>query len=238
MAAVVEIRSFHGASPDSGTVVSLGTLRFKVADNSTVDANNPIPIPGAGTNYSFIKQLRLVCTTTPSNLLNNLKFFTDGTNGFGTGVTLNGRINTPTTGTASSGSTTTLVVAGTPWTTNQFQNFTCRITAGTNSGQRRTILSNTNNTLTFASAFPSSIDNTSVFEIFYMDPTTQSTTVLSSTTNAFSWTSGSPAALAGSLASPSTGEFGDYVVLQMGVGSLASPGSTGTEVLTFQYDES
>lgn len=88
MAATVEIRSFHGATPDSGTNVASGSIRFKAADNDTVDANNPLAIPAAGTIYSYLKQLRFYAATTPSNTINNLKFYTDTANGFGTGVGL------------------------------------------------------------------------------------------------------------------------------------------------------
>lgn len=88
MAATVEIRSFHAASPDAGTNIASGNLRFKQADNDTADANNPIPIPGAGTNYSFLKNLRFYAATTPSNTINALKFYTDGSNTFGTGTGL------------------------------------------------------------------------------------------------------------------------------------------------------
>ena len=77
-----------GASTD---VDALGppTLRFKVADNTTIDTANPIPIPtDASTNYSYWKQIYLYCDTAPDTQVDNLKFYTDGT-GFGAGVTLN-----------------------------------------------------------------------------------------------------------------------------------------------------
>lgn len=169
MAAIVEIRSYHGTSPDAGTNVASGTLQFKQADNSTVDANNPIPVPGAGTNYSFIKQLRwYVGGTGPSNTINNLKFFTDGANGFGTGVSL---------------------------------------TAKTSAS--------------------------------YTNPVTQGTGQLAGTTDVFTYTSGSPLSVTGSIASGNLNQaFGDYVQLQMAVASTASQGTTPSETLTFQYDES
>lgn len=88
MAATVELRSLHGATGATFADVAGGSVRFKQADNDTVDANNPIPVPGSGHNYSYIKQLRLYAATAPSNLINNLKFYTDGANGFGTGVSL------------------------------------------------------------------------------------------------------------------------------------------------------
>lgn len=168
MAATVELRSYHGSSgSESGTDVAGGSLRFKQADNDTVDANNPVPVPAAGTNYSWIKNLRLFATTTPSNTINNIKFYTDGANGLGTGVTLN--VKTSAT---------------------------------------------------------------------YVDPVANEDTVLSSTTDAFTYTSGSPLSVSGSLSNPSTGAIGDFVVLQIAVGTTASAGTSGSETLTMQYDES
>ncbi len=88
MAVTIEIRSFHGASPDAGTDRAGGTVRFKQADNDTVDANNPIPIPGGGTNYSFKKQFRYYAPTLPANVIDTLRWYTDGANTLGTGVGL------------------------------------------------------------------------------------------------------------------------------------------------------
>lgn len=62
-------------------------IRFKQADNPTIDSNNPIPIPAAGTEYSRWKQIYLKCTTAPSTQVDNVKIYTDG-GGFGTGITV------------------------------------------------------------------------------------------------------------------------------------------------------
>jgi hypothetical protein len=66
-------------------------------------------------------------------------------------------------GTASSGSSTTLVCTGKGWTNDQWINYQVRITAGTGVGQIRVITDNTNDTLTFAAG--ATIDNTSQFVI-------------------------------------------------------------------------
>jgi len=76
-------------------------------------------------------------------------------------------------GTASGGSTTTLTVGGSPWTTNQFQStssvpYELLITGGTGAGEHATISSNTANTLTFG-AIPTAPDATSTFEIGVQD---------------------------------------------------------------------
>lgn len=88
MAATIEIRSYHGASP-SGTDVAGGAVRFKQADDDTADAVNPIPVPGAGTNYSFLKQFQFYAADTPDNTIDNMNFYTDGANGYGTDIGLN-----------------------------------------------------------------------------------------------------------------------------------------------------
>ena len=67
------------------------TIRFKRAINPTVDANNPIPIPNAGTNYSYEKVLCFYMEAPPDNNIQNFKFYTDGAIGW-TGVTLHARV--------------------------------------------------------------------------------------------------------------------------------------------------
>lgn len=66
-------------------------------------------------------------------------------------------------GTATSGSATTLVCTGKGWTNDQWINYQVRITTGTGMGQKRVITDNTADTLTFASG--ATIDATSVFAI-------------------------------------------------------------------------
>jgi len=66
-------------------------------------------------------------------------------------------------GTASSGSTTTLVCTGKNWAADQWINYQVRITAGTGVGQKSRITDNTTDTLTFAAG--ATIDATSQFVI-------------------------------------------------------------------------
>lgn len=167
MAATVKITSHHGSTGSTTNDVDGTSIRYKQADNDTVDANNPIPIPGAGTNYSYFKQMRFNCTVAPSNLINNLKFYTDGANGLGTGMDL-----------------------------------LCK---------------------TVASAS-------------YVDPVANASTLVTGQSSAFTYTSGSPLAVTGSTSA--TGEFGDYVGTQFSVASTAGQGTSGSEVITFSYDES
>lgn len=67
---------------------------------------------------------------------------------------------------ATSGSTTTFVVSGAAWSTNKWAGYTLEITSGSQSGQSKTISSNTSTTLTTA-AFSGAIDSTSVGSIYW-----------------------------------------------------------------------
>jgi hypothetical protein len=88
MPATVTIGEKNGAGA-TYTDKTSGTIRFKNADNVTVDTADPMVIPGAGSDYSFDKWLRLrIGAVAPSVQITNLKFYTDGGNGLGTGVLL------------------------------------------------------------------------------------------------------------------------------------------------------
>lgn len=63
-------------------------IRFKTNDNATIDVIDPVPIPVAGTNRSYWKQIYIKCNTAPDTQVDNIKFYTDGA-GYGTGITLN-----------------------------------------------------------------------------------------------------------------------------------------------------
>lgn len=76
-------------------------------------------------------------------------------------------------GTASGGSTTTIVDAGAAWATNEHADRTVQATAGAGAGQSATIISNTADTLTFA-AQPVAFDATTVYSVFYTRTTAAS----------------------------------------------------------------
>ena len=89
MAAVVQIHEMT-TNATTGVDKTSGTVRFKSVASTTstaVDASNPIVIPGAGSVYSYVKKLRLYMETAPGTNITNLRWYTDGANGFGTGVT-------------------------------------------------------------------------------------------------------------------------------------------------------
>lgn len=89
MAADVQIRRKTGATPTNDNITSINT-RLSTSDNHyTTETTNPIPIPGAGTNYSFWCCTQLFANTAPTGTIDNIKWYTDGTNSLGTGVSLN-----------------------------------------------------------------------------------------------------------------------------------------------------
>jgi hypothetical protein len=108
MAAVFDVYFDFGGSADSPETSQdtdgLGppNIRFKQADDATIDSNDPIPIPtDASTNYSYWKHIYMKCATAPSTQVDNVKFYTDGTL-FGSGITLVVATDTPTKNSGSS----------------------------------------------------------------------------------------------------------------------------------------
>jgi hypothetical protein len=61
-------------------------VKLKTADNPTIDNINVVPIPAAGTNYSFVNSLFFKCTFAPDTQIDNFQLYSDGV-GFGTGIT-------------------------------------------------------------------------------------------------------------------------------------------------------
>jgi hypothetical protein len=72
MAASAEVRVFHGSSP-TGTAVT--EVRYKRADNSTVDLLTQLQIPSAGVVRSWPKHFKVVFTTSPSVQISNLRWY-------------------------------------------------------------------------------------------------------------------------------------------------------------------
>jgi hypothetical protein len=108
MAATVQIIEKNGAG-GTPTDKTSGQIRFKNADNATVDTSNPMVKPGAGTDYSFEKWLRLNVTGGTYTEITNIKAYMDGASGLGTGVTLYAKAvtaySTPAEATATTGYT-------------------------------------------------------------------------------------------------------------------------------------
>jgi hypothetical protein len=176
MAATVLIKRLAGTAPgQSGSVdITSGNTRMKQADNGTTDTNNPIP--AVTTSYSYWGTFQLQVTAAAANAINALKWYTDGSNTFGTGVTAVGQ------------EVTTYVAA------------------------TSAIVLNTTN-YTGLTGAPADI---------------------------FTFTSGSPKSITGSITN-TTGYIGGTTngmfAYQLAVTSSAAPGATGSETITWQYDE-
>lgn len=82
MAATVLVREKNGAG-ETATDKTSGTVRFKNADDATVDLNNPLIVPASGQEYSYEKWLRMhIGGTGPSSQITNLEFYMDGAKGW------------------------------------------------------------------------------------------------------------------------------------------------------------
>jgi len=86
MAATIQIHELTATM--AGTDKTSGTVRFKLANDQTVDANNPITIPSTGgiLKRSYTKQIRLYCSAAPDTQVDNLRAYADGSNTFGASI--------------------------------------------------------------------------------------------------------------------------------------------------------
>lgn len=89
MAATVTIRRWTGASgaPTKTDITSINTRANAEDAHSTAGTANSVLIPAAGSNYSFWVATRLSIDAITAGTVNNIKWYTDGSNNFGTGVT-------------------------------------------------------------------------------------------------------------------------------------------------------
>lgn len=88
MAATIQIHEMT-TNADTGVDKTSGTVRFKAVastTSTTADANNPLVVPGAGTAYSYVKKLRPYMEAPPNTNISNIRWYSDGANGFGTGI--------------------------------------------------------------------------------------------------------------------------------------------------------
>lgn len=83
--ATTSIKEVNGAG--AGTPTTTTAIRLCTADNPSPGINNPLFRPTSGTNRSFWKSIYLNADTSPSNVINNIKFYTDGSVG-ATGLTI------------------------------------------------------------------------------------------------------------------------------------------------------
>jgi hypothetical protein len=89
MPATVDITRWTGATgaPTKTTITGINTRANAEDNHSTAGTANPVQIPASGTNYSYWVCTRLTCSATPAGTINNLRWYSDGANNFGTGIT-------------------------------------------------------------------------------------------------------------------------------------------------------
>lgn len=89
MAATVTIRRWTGSSgsPTKTDITSINTRANAEDTHTTAGTSNSILIPTSGSNYSYWVSTRLSVDAISSGTVDNIKWYTDGTNNFGTGVT-------------------------------------------------------------------------------------------------------------------------------------------------------
>lgn len=87
MVATVQIHENNGptATP-TNTDKTAGTVRFKNADNATVDTADRLIVPTANREYSYEKWLQLRVTVAPDVDIDNLRAYSDGAKGWQAGV--------------------------------------------------------------------------------------------------------------------------------------------------------
>ena len=84
MVATVTINEHNTSTPGTRTDKTSGTVRFKKADNATVDINNPLVKPPTGNDRSYEKWLRArIGATGPTGQITNLQFYSSGSLGAG-----------------------------------------------------------------------------------------------------------------------------------------------------------
>jgi len=90
MPATIEIHELT-SDADTGVNKTSSTVRFKSVASTTstaVDTSDPLIVPESGTNYSFVKKLRAYMEVPPDSSVSNLRWYSDGGNGFGTGISV------------------------------------------------------------------------------------------------------------------------------------------------------
>jgi len=111
VATIQILRKTGVAGATTTDITSINTRANAYDTHSTADTTNPVRIPAADSNYSYWVSTRLNCTVSPAGTINNVKWYTDGSNTLGTGVTC-------TVAKASTGANAGYVQAtGTPGTT-------------------------------------------------------------------------------------------------------------------------
>jgi len=117
--ATVIINRLTGAGPAATDITSINTRANAEDAHTTAGTTNSILVPAAGTNYSYWVTTRLEVTAITAGTVDNVQWFTDGANNFGTGVTCS--VGTATGYTQASGTAGT---TGLQLTVGNFGTFT------------------------------------------------------------------------------------------------------------------
>ena len=115
MAATVTIRRWTGTtgSPTKSDITSANTRANAADAHTTADTASSVLIPSSGSNYSYWVATRLSVDAITSGTVNNIKWYTDGSNNFGTGVTCVGnRATSYVQATGTAGTTGTQLTTG------------------------------------------------------------------------------------------------------------------------------
>jgi hypothetical protein len=95
MPATIIINRWTGTSgsPTKTAITSANTVANATDTHQATasSSTNPIRIPATGTNYSYWVATRLSATTSPTGTIDNIRWYSDGANNFGTGVTCRGQ---------------------------------------------------------------------------------------------------------------------------------------------------
>lgn len=88
MASIVDIKRWTGnsISPTKSTITGINTRANAYDGHSTNDTLNPITIVSNETHYSYWVSTRLFATTSPTGTIDNIRWYTDGSNNFGNGI--------------------------------------------------------------------------------------------------------------------------------------------------------
>lgn len=87
VATVIILRKTETGPVVTDDITAINTRANTTDAHTTADTANPIQIPtDTSTNYSFWVVTRLQTIAAPDTLIDNIEWFSDGANGFGTGV--------------------------------------------------------------------------------------------------------------------------------------------------------
>jgi hypothetical protein len=94
MAATVLIKRLTSTAPGQSGSTDITSINTRMKQNDThATGGTDNPVPAVTTSYSFWITTQLECTVTPTTLVDNLRWFSDGSN-IGTGLVINGQTAT------------------------------------------------------------------------------------------------------------------------------------------------